>query len=50
MLEWEIVLPGEADIAAAAKNLESRGVSAVRDGRELVVVDPTGTRVRLRSE
>ncbi|HEX6060384.1 MAG TPA: VOC family protein [Gemmatimonadaceae bacterium] len=50
MLEWEIVLPDEADIDAAARNLESRGVIVAREGRGLLAVDPTGTKVRLLAD
>lgn len=47
MLEWEMVLPSAADVDEAARSLESHGVQVVREGEEVVAVDPTGTRIRL---
>ena len=47
MLEWEIVLPGAADVEAAARSLEAAGRTVEREGEDAIAVDPTGTKVRL---
>jgi catechol 2,3-dioxygenase len=49
LLEWEIVLPGEADVEAAASSLEAAGVAVTRDPGGTAASDPWGTRVRLRA-
>jgi catechol 2,3-dioxygenase len=49
LLEWEIVVPTDSDIAAVAGSLESHGDSVQRDGADAIVHDPWGTRVRITS-
>jgi len=47
LLSWDLVLPAEADIAAALASLESSGYPVERDGDRPVARDPWGTRFRL---
>jgi len=47
LLSWDLVLPAEADIAAARASLETSGYPIERDGGGLAVHDPWGTRFRL---
>jgi catechol 2,3-dioxygenase len=47
LLEWEIVLPTDADVSAAATSLESAGVLVMHDGATVAARDPWGTQVRL---
>lgn len=46
LIEWEIVLPGESDVQAAAASLGHAGYAIAADA---VATDPWGTRLRLRS-
>jgi catechol 2,3-dioxygenase len=46
MLEWEIVLPDEREIALVAESLERGGYTVARGERAATVVDPWGVRVR----
>jgi catechol 2,3-dioxygenase len=48
LLEWEIGLPDAAAVDGAARSLEQAGHAVARDGGDAVVIDPWGTRVRLR--
>jgi catechol 2,3-dioxygenase len=50
LLEWTIVLPGAADVAAAAGSLRATGYEAGESGDEVVAADPWGTAVRLTNE
>lgn len=47
LLEWEIVLPDPASVAAAAASLEAAGRIVERAGASVLVRDPWGTPVRL---
>lgn len=47
LLEWELVVPNQMAINAAAASLQSQGFIADRDGRDLTARDPWGTQVRL---
>jgi catechol 2,3-dioxygenase len=47
LLEWEIVVPGEADAAGAAASLERAGYEASKDENTWQTVDPWGTALRL---
>jgi catechol 2,3-dioxygenase len=49
LLEWEIVLPGEADVEAAASSLAAAGVAVTRDSGGTTASDPWGTLLRLRA-
>jgi catechol 2,3-dioxygenase len=47
ILEWELVVPGAEDAAAAAQSLRAAGYAANQDGRDYVAVDPWGTQLRV---
>jgi catechol 2,3-dioxygenase len=49
LLEWEIVLPDEADVHAAATSLEQAGASVSTEGGAATAADPWGTRLRLKT-
>lgn len=46
LIEWEVVLPDESDVQAAAASLGHAGYAFAADA---VAADPWGTRLRLRS-
>jgi catechol 2,3-dioxygenase len=50
LLEWEIVVPGRADLDALRASLESADVPTTPDDHGLVVRDPWGTAVRVRTD
>jgi catechol 2,3-dioxygenase len=50
LLEWELVVPGEDDAAAAARSLRTSGYSAEDTGAGWTTQDPWGTRFRIRAE
>jgi catechol 2,3-dioxygenase len=47
LLEWEIVVPNAATIAAAADSLEGRGFETTRGETTVTARDPWGTELRL---
>jgi catechol 2,3-dioxygenase len=47
LLEWRVLLPTAADVAAAARRLRAAGYDASDEGLEAVAADPWGTRLRL---
>jgi catechol 2,3-dioxygenase len=50
LLDWELVVPSDADVAGVARSLRSAGYTP-EDGRgDLIAADPWGTRVRIRAE
>jgi catechol 2,3-dioxygenase len=49
LLEWELILPSPGDIDAAARSLESTGSAPTRESRDVVVRDPWGTQLRVRT-
>jgi catechol 2,3-dioxygenase len=49
LLEWELVVPVEADVAAAAASLARASHRVVTSRGEAVVKDPWGTQLRIRS-
>jgi catechol 2,3-dioxygenase len=49
LLEWELVVPTESDVAAAATSLEGASHQVTRDAAGAVVKDPWGTQLRIRS-
>jgi len=49
LMEWELVVPRPADVDAAASSLQARGQTVERDGNAVVVRDPWGTQLRVRS-
>jgi catechol 2,3-dioxygenase len=48
LLEWELVLPNQADVAAATESLRASGYGATDDGDDRIFADPWGTLLRLR--
>lgn len=48
LLEWEVVVPNPADVDQAAASL-SAAHAVERDGRAALVLDPWGTKVRVKS-
>ncbi|HEY9225412.1 MAG TPA: VOC family protein [Gemmatimonadaceae bacterium] len=48
LIEWEIVLPDAASVAAVGESLAASGARVERDGNDVVARDPWGTRVRVR--
>ncbi len=50
LIDWEIVLPTDADVAAAAERLTGSGYHVVADGRHAQATDPWGTTLRLVRE
>jgi catechol 2,3-dioxygenase len=49
LLEWEIVVPGRADVDAAATSLAASSHNVERGDGKAVTSDPWGTQVRIRS-
>jgi catechol 2,3-dioxygenase len=49
LLEWQIVLPAEGDVAKVLERLEGAGVAITRQERGGLVRDPWGTAVRVRA-
>lgn len=49
LLEWELLVPGAADLDAVARSLESSGNSPTRESRDVVSRDPWGTQLRVRA-
>jgi catechol 2,3-dioxygenase len=47
LLEWTIVLPSTTDVSAVEQSLTGAGYASLRDGTDLLVDDPWGTRIRL---
>ncbi len=49
LLEWQVLVPSIDDVNALKHHLSGRGIAVGQDGRDLVVRDPWGTRVRVRA-
>ena len=49
LLEWEVLVPSSSDADAALTNIESAGHEVSRESGGGTVIDPWGTRVRVRS-
>jgi catechol 2,3-dioxygenase len=49
LLEWEIVLPTDSNVEAAARSLTAGSHPVERDGVAAIARDPWGTRLRLRA-
>ncbi len=47
LLEWELLVPGAADAAAAAESLAGAGYAVDADGTSWTLRDPWGTRLRI---
>lgn len=50
LLEWELMVPSDADVEAAARNLRDAGSSVERTESGVVAADPWGARVHIRTE
>jgi catechol 2,3-dioxygenase len=50
LLEWELIVPSDADLEAAARNLRDAGYSVETSENGVVATDPWGTRVHIRPE
>lgn len=50
LLEWELVVPSDTDVAAVAQNLRDAEYGAEVTGTGLLAADPWGTHVRVRAE
>ncbi len=49
LLDWELVVPSQDDVAAAAASLQSAGYTSELDVHGVAAGDPWGTRVRIRT-
>jgi catechol 2,3-dioxygenase len=47
LLEWEVILPTQHDVDAAAAAIADAGFDTTREGRDVTVRDPWGTQLRL---
>jgi catechol 2,3-dioxygenase len=47
LLEWEIVVPGNAAVSDAAASLSAAGYDVERGGESATAADPWGTRLRV---
>lgn len=50
LLQWTVVLPSAADVAAVAVSLRAAGREVSESGEEVVAADPWGTAVRVTHE
>ena len=50
LLEWELIVPSEADVVAAARSLEAGGYAVSHGDEGASARDPWATRVRIRKE
>ncbi len=48
LLEWELMLPSDSDIEAAARNVHAAGFDVEKTATGVAVADPWGTRVHVR--
>lgn len=49
LIEWDLLVPSDADVEAGARSLQAAGYSVERGGNGVVAADPWGTHVRMRS-
>jgi catechol 2,3-dioxygenase len=49
LLEWEVIVPADDDVAAIGRSLKAAGYVADEAAHGVTTVDPWGTRVRLRA-
>lgn len=49
LLDWELVLPSQADLEGVRESLEAAGTPVRADGSALMTRDPWGTEVRIRA-
>ena len=50
LLEWELLVPSEEDVVAAARSVRAAGYAAENAADGVTAVDPWGTRVHVRTE
>ena len=50
LLDWELVVPSEEDVAAAERSLLSAGYTSERAAHGVTAADPWGTRVHIRTK
>jgi catechol 2,3-dioxygenase len=50
LLEWELVVPSQNDVALAARSLQSAGYMSERTAYGVIAADPWGTRVHIRTK
>ncbi len=50
LLQWELIVPSDADAAAVERSLQSGGYAAARDAGGVAAPDPWGTRVSIKVE
>jgi catechol 2,3-dioxygenase len=50
LLEWELVVPSQNDVAAAARSLQSAGYASERTADGVIAADPWGSRVHIRTK
>jgi catechol 2,3-dioxygenase len=50
LLEWELVVPSEADVESAERSTREGGYGLNRTANGVAAVDPWGTRVHIRQE
>jgi catechol 2,3-dioxygenase len=50
LLEWELIVPSDSDVAAATRSLRDAAYSTEGAGNEVTAMDPWGARVRIRPE
>jgi catechol 2,3-dioxygenase len=50
LLEWELVVPSQKDVAAAAHSLQSAGYTSEPGAYGVTAADPWGTRVHVRTK
>ena len=50
LVEWELLVPADADAAAVERSLRSSGYAAERGAGGVTTQDPWGTQVRIRAE
>lgn len=50
LLEWELTVPTEADVDAAAQSLHEAGYSVEKTGDGVATADPWGTRAQIRPQ
>ena len=48
LLEWDLILPSDSDLEAAARSLRTAGYSIESAGKGVATGDPWGTRVHIR--
>jgi catechol 2,3-dioxygenase len=50
LLEWELIVPSDSDVAAVTRSLRDAAHSTEETGNEVTAMDPWGIRVRIRPE